>query len=205
MLHPSHASFFIVTGPIERSIDLTNYPHLTGDYGDFDGWKSLVSSGNDIQPHSKTHRPFSRLSIEDQEIEIRHSLEFVRRIHDGPYIFCYPYNDVPVSRPVVKELSACGFRATDIPNDATVNLLTNGLEFFDLQSWAVKQGNFDLILRHLAEVPDNAWVVLGLHSLNGEGYEPLTSDQLSKLLGAARQLNYEIVTVSQMVRMQKSD
>jgi peptidoglycan/xylan/chitin deacetylase (PgdA/CDA1 family) len=204
--HPDRASFFIITGPIEGTIDLTNYPLLaSGKYGDLAAWKSLAASGNDIQPHSETHPKFSEISSTEQEVEIRHSLEFVRKIHDGPYIFCYPYNVVPASRPLVNELSASGFRTAVTPSDAAANLIANGLDFFDLQSWEVKQSNLDLILSHLAETPDNAWVVLGLHSLNGEGHDPLTSEQLSKLIDAGRNRSYEIVTVAEMIRRHHSN
>jgi peptidoglycan/xylan/chitin deacetylase (PgdA/CDA1 family) len=162
LLRPNHATFFIITGPIEGSID------LAGDYGDLEAWNCLATDENDIQPHSKSHLHFCRISPKAQEDEIRHSLEFVRKIHDGPYIFCYPYNHVPVFRPPVRELSASGFHTVDSPSDAGANLLTSGLDFFALQSLAVTQSSFHLILRHLESVPDNAWVVLGLHSLDGE-------------------------------------
>ena len=103
-------------------------------------------------------------------------------------------------------LSACGFSAADNPSDTSVNLLTSDLDLFKLQSWTVGSNNLDSIAHHLAEtVPDIAWVVWELHSLDGEGHDPLTSDQLSGLIDPARRLNYKIITVSEIVKIQQSN
>jgi peptidoglycan/xylan/chitin deacetylase (PgdA/CDA1 family) len=192
LLLPSYGSFFIVTDWVESKTQ--------PERGDLDAWKSLAAEGSDIQPHGKTHTSLLGLSSGQQADEIKGSIDFVRKIQSGPYIFCCPYNNVPLSRPLVEGLSAFGFYASQ-PQDKNFNLLNRELDVFRLQSWDVDCNNWSSIPFHLDKsVPDGAWVVLGLHSLNGEGYEPLTSDQLTCLVYAARGLNYEIATAAEMFR-----
>jgi peptidoglycan/xylan/chitin deacetylase (PgdA/CDA1 family) len=152
--------------------------------------------GHDIQPHSVTHPWFPDLSHDEQKAEIRNSIEFVRKIHSGPYVFCYPFNAIPTPQPIVEELSAAGFYSSGV----NFNLLAEGLDRFTLRSWAIEESDFDLIVRQLNEsVPDNAWIVFGLHSLDGEGWAPWTSASLSRLIAAVRDVDYQIVTVAEMI------
>ena len=196
LLRPDHGSFFIITGPVEGNLDL-QYPELVkGDRGNLEAWRAVAALGHDIQPHSVTHPRFLDLSSDEQKAEIRNSIEFVRKIHSGPYVFCYPFNVIPTPQPIVEELSAAGFYS----NGFNFNLLAEGLDRFALRSWAIKECDFDLIVRQLAEsVPDNAWIIFGLHSLDGEGWAPWTSASLSCLIAAVRDLDYQIVTVAEMI------
>jgi peptidoglycan/xylan/chitin deacetylase (PgdA/CDA1 family) len=196
LLLPYHGSFFIIT-------DWVN-DESRPECGDLNAWKLLGQQGNDIQPHSKTHRKLSDLGCGEQYNEIKGSVEFVQNIHDRPYIFCFPYNSPPRPPLAVGNLSACGLSACGFdasqPAATHVNQINDELDVFRLRSWDVDQHNFASIPFHLDKsVPDDAWVVLGLHSLDGEGWEPLTSDQLSCLVCAARGLNYEIVTAAAMI------
>jgi len=81
-------SFFIITGQVEGNLDL-RYPELVkGDRGNLEAWRAVAALGHDIQPHSVTHPRFLDLSPDGQKAEIRNSIEFVCKIHSGPYVFC---------------------------------------------------------------------------------------------------------------------
>lgn len=95
LLFPYRATFFVVSGLVAGTMDLGNFPTLQGrDFGTLKSWQTLAKKGHDIQAHSATHTHFSNLSPGECTIEVRESVALIRAIHRGPYVFCFPYNDM---------------------------------------------------------------------------------------------------------------
>ena len=113
-------------------------------YGDLDAWKSLADAGSDVQPHSDTHcRKFSELSPDDQVAEIKQSIEFVKQMNkEGPYVFCYPWNDLPSPLPNVQELSASGFHSTRLIPQHQRQLTYQGSQSLCFEKLGIKPRQF---------------------------------------------------------------
>src|SRR5689334_19282888 len=95
LLEPDRGSFFIVSGFVRAKCPL---------YGDLEAWRCIHKLGHDVQPHSETHVHFTTLSHPAQQDEMEKSIEFVGQIHDGPFVFCFPYNEVPTPAPKISKL-----------------------------------------------------------------------------------------------------
>ncbi len=197
LLAPSRGSFFLVTGLMERTHQLTQ-PEFEGrDFGNPAAWRLLAEAGHDIQAHSVTHPSLPELSRDQQIVEIRDSLSSIRKIHDGPYVFCCPYNQ----RPNV-DFSSLGFSAAGFlgsPNSLPYNQRST-FDPFLLRSKVVFQEDYDWIVRELrTSIPHDAWVILGFHSFDDEGYRPWKFAPFAELVRQVRSLDYQIETVSSMI------
>jgi peptidoglycan/xylan/chitin deacetylase (PgdA/CDA1 family) len=200
-LFPNRATFFVVSGLINGTLDLKEHPNFEGqDFGSLGEWRAFAKMGHDIQAHSATHTHFSKLSPEQRKGEIRESVALIRQIHGGPYVFCFPYNDIAPVDFKSEGVSAAGFRTNSSDREPPFNRISKDLDLFELRSWSVRERHFVRVVSDLRHaVPDATWTILAFHSLDGEGHEPWTSDGFERLVEAVRSMGYVIVTVAQMI------
>src|SRR4051812_7649804 len=94
-LHPDRASFFLITGLVSESGPRPDHELFRGrNFGTIADWSPLAEQGHDVEPHSVTRPNFAELSVDRQTAEVRDSLDAVRAIHRGPYIFGFPFNEI---------------------------------------------------------------------------------------------------------------
>jgi len=201
-LHPSPASFFVVAGLVDGSARLDHIELFRGrNFGAVHEWRAMGELGHDVQPHGVSHSNFAELNAEQQRTEVRASVELVRRIHGGPYIFGFPYNNIVASLDLTSfGLSAAGF-VTASSDEAVVFNRLGDPEFdrFRLRSWAVRERHFDGIVDQLDSLPEQSWTILAFHSLDGEGHEPWTSLGFARLLARVRAAGLQIISIRSMV------
>jgi Polysaccharide deacetylase len=201
-LHPSPASFFVVAGLVDGSVRLDHIELFRGrNFGSVDEWRAMAELGHDVQPHGVNHKDFAELNAEQQRAEVKTSLDLVRRIHLGPYIFGFPYNNIVADLDLTSlGVSAAGF-VTASSDEAIVCNRPRDPEFdrYRLQSWAVRERHFDSIVDQLDSLPEQSWTILAFHSLDGEGHEPWTSLGFARLLACVRAAGLQIVSIRSMV------
>jgi peptidoglycan/xylan/chitin deacetylase (PgdA/CDA1 family) len=202
LLGPDRGTFFIVTGLVERTHRLDHIPLFVGrEFGTIDDWIALARSGHDIQPHSVTHAHLPLLTLEGQIEEVERSLMSIKKIHDGPYIFCHPYNELTDLNFADLGFSAAGFSPLGSKETVPYNDL-NRLNPYRLLSSAPPENKSDWIIERLrSRVPDGAWVILGFHSFDGEGAKPWSSAGFSRLVAEVRRLNFQVRTIGSMISM----
>lgn len=200
LLAPDHASFFIVKGLVEKTVDLTGRKYFSGqNFGNLEDWREMSDQGHDIQPHSVTHRKFSLLTRDEQATETKTSVTFIQQLHDGPYVFCHPNNHLTEHDFKSYGLSAAGFASRGSDQYIALNHV-QALAPYRLKSWTVYEADFDQVVQQLrTQVPDNSWVILAFHSLDGEGWQPWTSEKFAGLVQEVRSLEYQIETIGAMV------
>jgi peptidoglycan/xylan/chitin deacetylase (PgdA/CDA1 family) len=203
ILHPSPAGFFIVAGLVGGSDRLDHIELFRGrNFGSLNEWRAIAELGHDVQPHGVSHSNFAELSTDQQRTEVRGSVDLVRGIHGGPYIFGFPYNNMVTDLDLTPfGVSAAGF-VTATSEQAIVFNRPGDHEFdlFRLRSWAVRERHFDGIVDQLDSLPDQSWAILAFHSLDGEGHEPWSSEGFSRLLEFVRAAGLQIVSIGGMVK-----
>ena len=203
LLAPDKASFFVLTRP--DSLAKTAYSHLAADlkFGSREDWIDLSKSGQDVQPHSATHPNFAEISEEQASSEIAESVNFVADIHAGPYIFAFPFNVIPPQLDLSNfRLSAAGFETRNSAAQIQYNDLGGeSFDLFRLKSWAICERHFHRIIAEIERAPEDSWTILGLHSLDGEGWEPWSSSAFAALVSHLRRSNFMIATVRDMVQV----
>lgn len=201
ILENHRATFFIVGDRTLGIVDFHDHPLLRGRrFGALQDWQNFAARGHDIQPHSFTHRNFGTLDKATMEEEMIRSRDVVREIHDGPYIFGFPFNEIPDGlSPKDFGFAAAGFVSTQSPQSPVANPLDHRLDRFRLTSWAVRERDLHTLHPQLAGIPDETWVILGLHSLDGEGWEPWTATGFAALVDLVPRLGFRIATIREMV------
>ena len=199
LLAPDRGSFFVITSLIEEGSDTSENEFLRGgNFGSFSDWQELANAGQDVQPHSVQHLNLQELSEQEQVKEITGSLDFVRKIHDGPFVFCAPYNRRVDLDFKALGLDGAGFRTSRYPRSPLINDLAD-FDRFELNAWVVFESEVVRVLEDLENIPDETWTILAFHSLDGEGHQPWTSTQFSKLVAAVRDGGFSIETVADMI------
>lgn len=200
LLGADHGSFFIVTGLVEKTHRLDHIPLFVGrEFGTIEEWATLARAGHDIQPHSVTHANLPLLTREEQIEEVERSLAFVKKIHAGPYIFCHPYNALTDLDFANLGFAAAGFNARGSQKAVQYNDLSK-LTPYLLRSSILSEDQFDWLVECLnIHVPNNAWVILGFHSFDGEGAKPWSSEGFSRLVAEVRRLGFQIRTIGRMI------
>lgn len=158
-----------------------------GIYGDFGLWNELQARGHVIQPHGYKHANKSTLAFEEARGLILRCLEFFSSqlvdFEPAQAIFAFPYN---ASTPELEAWLPSEVRAfrtghgptiNDFPSSRTVKLTTVGSN----SGWEDAETALDQYLQYLFERPDG-WLIYNVHGLDGEGWGPLRSEYLVRVL-----------------------
>lgn len=139
------------------------------------------------------------LSADEQQSEIAASLALTRQIHDGPYVFCHPFNRRVKLDFSTLGVSAAGFDTRTSDNDVAFHRLADDIDPYALCSWAVRERHFSKIVEQLACLPEDSWTVLAFHSFNDEGHEPWSVQSFAALVSECRNLRLTITPISSIV------
>lgn len=200
-LAPDHGTFFLIADLVTFGSSGHPEPLFNGRaFGSIAEWRDLANAGHDIQLHGRTHMDMKRLSPEEQRSEIAASLALTREIHEGPYIFCHPFNrrvDLDFS---ALGLSAAGFHSRTSDEEILFQRIPDGVDPFALCSWAVRERHLSTIVDQLASLPNDSWTILAFHSFGDEGHEPWSVSSFRALVSECRSLGLTIAPISDMVR-----
>lgn len=154
-----------------------------GTYGDFGLWNELRARGHVIQPHGYKHANKSTLAFEEARGLILRCLEIFSNhlvgFEPAQTIFAFPYNastlELEAWLPSVVRAfrTGSGPAINDFPSSRTVKLTTLG--------WEEAETGLDQYLHNLFEQPDG-WLIYNTHGLVGEGWGPLRSEYLVRVL-----------------------
>ncbi len=198
ILHPFKATFYLVTGWVRpNNLTVKDEYNQGSDHGSLEDWKDLAKAGHDIGSHSVSHtRPEDfRGDAEILKKEYDESLEFIKKIQPGPYSLSFPHNArIPISAPY--DSIRLGY------NGRIYNEL-KGIDLKQVASWSPWHGSIweKIIFWKIGRIPSRSWLVLNLHSVDGEGWHPWESAGLKRLKDYVLDKGFKIKTMSEMTRM----
>lgn len=201
ILHPHHVTFYIVTGWVEGSVPVTDKYNAGADHGTLEDWKDLAIKGHDIGSHTVSHTNADNagVSIEALDKECHDSLQYIKAIHGAPYSLAFPHNKpYPITAP---------YDSIRLGYDGGV--IYNHLESVDLKkikSWSPWPESLweKRIFWKIGRMPVGSWLVLGLHSLDGEGWHPWSSKSLARLKDFALRKGFQIRSMAEMTELIKN-
>ena len=168
----------------EFNIVATNHLKKPEVYGDWDLWNELAARGHSVQPHGYNHTNKAKLPFGEARDLILRCLNLFRENLNGfdatQAIFAFPYN---ASTPEIEQWLPSIVRAfrtgggspiNPLPQRSTVKLTTGGSE--------KAEELLDRCIQELLAREENGWLIYCAHGLDGEGWGPLGSDYLEKLL-----------------------
>lgn len=180
----------------------TNNPNLPGEFrkwkaGDFSLWNKLKRRGHEIMPHSYQHTGLDTVSFEEGKDLTQKCLDaFTRELHGfdaQKAVYNFAYN---ASTPAIREWLRTRVRAIrgDGGGDGVNPWPRKGM--FKIQCTTYGPDNIDHALeekinRFLEGPP--GWFVFNAHGIDDEGWGPISSGYLDKLLGRLRHMKNVLV------------
>jgi peptidoglycan/xylan/chitin deacetylase (PgdA/CDA1 family) len=165
----------------ESHEERSKYP---GPRGDFVLWNELQARGHEVMPHGYNHTDKAKLPLAEAQGLILHCLDIFADRLDGfeakQAVFNFPYNS---STPqleawlpsVVKAFRSRGPMINPLPHPGMVHLGTGGYGPDNCEAHLDRQVE-DLLSR------PSGWLVYNTHGLDEEGWGPIGSTYLERLL-----------------------
>ncbi len=153
--------------------------------GDWAVWNELQARGHEIMPHGCRHLDKSALPFEEAKQLIERCLAIFAEKMEGfdshRAVFNFPYNrstaELEAWLPtVVRAYRTAGGPINPLPRRGMTCVRTAGHGPGDCSE------DIDRWIGRLLQQPEG-WLVYNTHGLDGEGWGPITSDFLERLLG----------------------
>lgn len=154
------------------------------DMGDFTLWNELQSRGHEIMPHGYNHTDKTTIPLAEAQALILRCLEvFDDRLHGFDRrnaVFNFPYN---ASSPaleawlptVVRAFRTAGPGVNPLPRHSPARLTSNAFGPHNCEH------HLDAMIDQLLAGPEG-WLIYNTHGLDDEGWGPIRSDYLNRLL-----------------------
>jgi hypothetical protein len=203
------ATFYVVTGWIRpRHVPWVRDRWNKGlDHGSWRDWIDVRSRGHDVGSHTVSHlNAGGRLSRYLPFLlrwELSHSCAQLRHhLGHAPTSISMPWNTP------AKKLEHVVRRTYQACRLGSGRWQTNNLTILDwhrLRSWApTSEVSGDELLERCRATPPGHWLILQFHSLDGEGYMPITTDTFGELLRGLKDTpDLQQRTVDEMIREAK--
>lgn len=160
--------------------------------GNFDDWNILKSRGHEIMPHSWKHANLTEIPFEEGKELIGKCLEYFEFHLDGydsseaVYNFAYNASDAELEDYLLTKVKAVRTGGWDILGGNTMkNPFPQNGGPVRLGCWSFGPENADNWVEQEVNTFLNGpggWLILNLHGLDEEGWGPVGSDYLRKLL-----------------------
>lgn len=177
----------------EFNIVATSGENNPGRHGNWALWNELSARGHSIQPHGYNHTNKAKISLgEAQDLILRCLSLFTENLSGfdaSQAVFAFPYNastpELEAWLPTVVRAFRTGANGgssaiNPLPRPETVKLLTGGSE----DAEALLDRYIEELLRR-----EEGWLVYCAHGLDGEGWGPLRSEYLERLLDRLMQVD----------------
>lgn len=157
--------------------------HTTNNHAKFDFLNELQSRGHIIQPHGYNHTDKTKVAFNEATDLIDKCIDIFSENLDGfvaiKSIFCFPYN---ASNEEVEQYVSGKFRAFRTGYDKVINdIPSRKTKMIFGDSWPNVEEQIDRSIQELLKM-ENGWLVYNTHGIDGEGWEPISSEYLEKTL-----------------------
>jgi hypothetical protein len=192
ILSPYKATFYIITGWVKPNNSYVDDKfNVDVDHGSLDDWKYLSEIGHDIGSHTATHKKGDYNRIEEECCE---SLEFLKKIHLGPYSISSPHHSF-IKTSIFDSVRVGTYQTIHKKNGHEFNKLS-----CDLKEIYSCDENYQSLSSTVPQVSDdNIWFVMSYHSIDNEGFCPISSDDLRKSKTLFLDYGYQIKSVKEMI------
>jgi len=160
--------------------------------GDFNDWNILKQRGHEIMPHSWQHADLSQMPFEEAKELILKCLDYFDQNLDGfntskaVYNFAYNASTSELLDFVLTKVRAARTGGWDIlGNERKANSFPKEGGPLQLGCWSFGPDNADAWVESEVNAfleSDGGWLILNLHGLDEEGWGPVSSSYLDKLL-----------------------
>lgn len=160
--------------------------------GNFDDWNALQERGHEIMPHSWQHLNLANQPLEKaQELIVRcldYFEEHLNEFEASEAVFNYPFNS---STPELEKFTLAKVRALRSNGETALNPIPNSAKPFRIGCQSMGPDNIDKWVEQQVNnflKSDGGWLVLNVHGLDDEGWGPMSTSYLRKLIARLVQI-----------------
>ncbi len=165
--------------PDFQKVDDWILPELLGNFND---WNALKSRGHEVMPHSWRHLNLARQPIEEAKKLIDKCLDYFTAHLEGydnsKAVFNFPFNSSTPELEAYTLSKVQAIRSRALDDKASDNIFRKGCKTMgpkNIDGWVKKEVNKFL-------KSPGGWLILNVHGVDGEGWGPMSSTYLDKLL-----------------------
>ncbi len=180
----------IATGhmPDFKAVDDWILPELMGDFND---WNKLVGRGHEVMPHSWKHLNLTKIPFQQAQENINKCLDYFTDHLDGyrddqaVYNYAFLASNPDLDKFALQRVAAVRTGAWLVLKDTKVNMKPVAPSAITLGAWTNGPNNND---QYLEDTVDDflegpgGWLVINLHGLDNEGWGPISTTCLDRLL-----------------------
>ncbi len=177
--------------------------------GDFYDWNNLKSRGHEIMPHSWEHLNLTKIPIAKAKYNIDKCLDYFSNnlddFSESNSIFNYPYNssNSEIDDYLLKKVRAVRVRGGVVLKNKFSNKIPLKKTNLRLGTWGYGPNLCDDFIEKSVNQFLNSkggWLILTLHGIDNEGWGPISSNYLDKLLSRLIKVKYlSVSTVSDVL------
>ena len=201
--HGMRGCFYVVTGWVGSEGQRIRDPLNVGrDHGTWDAWREFHRAGHEIGSHSESHLDPTSRQARWLPWRLRHELqrssdELQRQLGARPASLAMPYG---VATRRSEAIARQTYRTCRLSSGRPCYNEMGQINWWRLAAWGPgSKVSAPTICRAVDEIPDGQWLILNFHSLDDEGWMPISSAAFEELLGfVSRQPSVSVVTPSQM-------
>ena len=160
--------------------------------GDFDDWNKLASRGHEIMPHSWAHKNLTEIPLSEAKENLDKCLDYFEqnligyKSEKAVYNFAYNASNQELDEYALKRVRAVRTGGWLVFKDTKYNTIPpKRAQRLQLGCWGHGPGLCDDYIE--SEVNDflsgsGGWLILNLHGLDDEGWGPISTKYLDRLL-----------------------
>lgn len=199
-----NATYFIVPGWVKPSIyKISEQYNENVDHGTWSDIIELKNKGHEIGSHTMLHinaagkkARFIPLLL---QWNINQSFKKISYEIEKPYTLSMPWN--------ARSMKSNGIakKKFKIICSGDTKISYNNLKSIDwlnIRSWAPDSDvSLNEFSKAINDIPDDGWLILQFHSLNEEGYMPITSEKLYAISQIAKNMeNLKVITIKDLYK-----
>lgn len=159
--------------------------------GNFDDWNKLKEMGHEVMPHTWDHKNLTEISLEEAKLKIDQCLDYFEKNLDGykpsesVYNFAYNASTPELDTYALQSVRAVRTGGWLVLKDSMVNLLPVSPKPLALGCWSHGPDFCDTYVEQTINTflaGSGGWLILNLHGLDDEGWGPISTNYLDRLL-----------------------
>lgn len=178
--------------------------------GNFDDWNKLKVMGHEVMPHTWDHKNLTEISLAEAKENLDKCFDYFEKNLDGynaqnaVYNFAYNASNQDLDEYALKRVRAIRTGGWLVLQNSKLNSIPKNANHIRLGCWSQGPDLCDAYIETVVNeflVGRGGWLIINLHGLDNEGWGPVSTTYLDKVLKRLTKINYlDILPTGQVLK-----